>query len=125
MEDRKRIQHLLAITQPLNAETTYLLRERPVNVVVHQHKEVEEKVGNTMSSLGGGRGPGGHKVRNETEKGTVANVHVHVLIVLITVAHLYITELHVELPQLSGERCICITFKDLACLAGLPQGLSW
>ena len=33
----------------------------------------------------------------------------------------------IELPCLSGERrlCLCITFKDSACPAELPQWLSW
>lgn len=60
----------------MNAETTYFLRECPVNVMVHQHKEMDEKAENAVSPLCGGRGPGGHRLPKKTEKGTVANVHV-------------------------------------------------
>ncbi len=33
LEDRKRIQHLLSLTVPVNAETTYFLKEPPAKVI--------------------------------------------------------------------------------------------
>ncbi len=32
LEDRKRMQHLLTLTQPVNGETTYFLTEPPAKV---------------------------------------------------------------------------------------------
>ena len=32
LEDRKRMQHLLTLTQPVNSETTYFLKEPPSKV---------------------------------------------------------------------------------------------
>ena len=52
LDDRKKIQHLLTLTQPVNAETTYFIKEPPGKVLIQQHMP---RV--TIS----GRGPGGHK----------------------------------------------------------------
>ena len=56
LEDRKRIQHLLTLTQPLTAETTYFFQEPLAKVVVQQHGKKS-----AVPSLRSGRGPGGHK----------------------------------------------------------------
>jgi len=34
LEDRKKIQHLLSLTKPVSAETTYFIKEPPAKVVV-------------------------------------------------------------------------------------------
>lgn len=51
LDDRKKIQHLLSLTQPVSAETTYFIKEPPAKVTIHQRK--------TDSSRE--RGPGGHR----------------------------------------------------------------
>ena len=55
LEDRKRIQHLLSISQPVNSETTYFFQDKPASVVIQQHRK------KTTAAQVAGRGPGGHK----------------------------------------------------------------
>ena len=59
LEDRKKIQHLLTLTQPVNAETTYFVKEPPAKVLVQQHIPRTRAGGETFAVSG--RGPGGHK----------------------------------------------------------------
>ena len=75
LDDRKRIQHLLSLTQPVNEETTYFHKEPPARVVVQQHCRRKKHSGDQPTAddqLGGGRGPGGHKTprsrRNVSEE---------------------------------------------------------
>ena len=59
--DRKSIQHLLSLTQPVNGETTYFHKEPPSKVVVQQHR-CRKRGGGVLNETGSpGRGPGGHK----------------------------------------------------------------
>ena len=64
LEDRKRIQHLLSLTQPVTADVTYFHKEPPAKVLVEQHarKKVQEKE-NVAEPCTAGRGPGGHKAK--------------------------------------------------------------
>ena len=58
LDDRKKIQHLLTLTQPVNAETTYFIKEPPGKVLIQQHMSRKAADGGvTLIS----RGPGGHK----------------------------------------------------------------
>ena len=59
LDDRKKIQHLLTLTQPVNAETTYFIKEPPAKVLVQQHIPRTTAEGETF--VLSGRGPGGHK----------------------------------------------------------------
>lgn len=60
LEDRKKIQHLLTLTQPVNAETTYFIKEPPAKVLVQQH--IPRAVAKEREAFAlSGRGPGGHK----------------------------------------------------------------
>ena len=59
LDDRKKIQHLLTLTQPVNAETTYFIKEPPAKVLVQQHIPRTTTAGE--ASTLSGRGPGGHK----------------------------------------------------------------
>ena len=61
LEDRKRIQHLLMVTQPVNAETTYCFMESTTTAIVNQNSQKDMPVG--------GRGPGGHKLPKIMERG--------------------------------------------------------
>ena len=66
LEDRKRIQHLLSLTQPVTADVTYFHKEPPAKVLVEQHakKRVQGKENTAASeSCTLGRGPGGHKAK--------------------------------------------------------------
>ena len=58
LDDRKKIQHLLTLTQPVNAETTYFIKEPPGKVLIQQH--MPRKAADGGFTLNG-RGPGGHK----------------------------------------------------------------
>eukprot|EP00731_Ephydatia_muelleri_P001126 Em0001g1126a len=64
LEDRKRIQHLLSLTQPVTADVTYFHKEPPAKVLVEQHtrKKLQGK-DNVADSHILGRGPGGHKAK--------------------------------------------------------------
>ena len=54
LEDRKRMQHLLALSQPVDSETTYFFNEQPARVVIQEHRK-------KTAAPQLGRGPGGHK----------------------------------------------------------------
>ena len=54
LEDRKKIQQLLSLTQPVEPEVTYFQRKK---VIVEQHSRKMSQSPTGMS----GRGPGGHK----------------------------------------------------------------
>ena len=62
LEDRKRIQHLLSLSQPVGAETTYFFQEPPAKVVIQEHRK--KKVVDPQT----GRGPGGHKTVQNPDK---------------------------------------------------------
>lgn len=62
LEDRKRIQHLLTLSQPVNAETTYFFQDEPTKVVIQEHRK------KTAAPLTTGRGPGGHKTSQTNTK---------------------------------------------------------
>ena len=68
LEDRKRIQHLLSLTQPVNAETTYFHKEPPAKVVVHQHRRSKPPITPERPPSGTDRGPGGHKTSLKRQK---------------------------------------------------------
>ena len=68
LEDRKRIQHLLSLTQPVNAETTYFHKEPPAKVVVHQHRRPKPPITPERPPSGTDRGPGGHKTSLKRQK---------------------------------------------------------
>ena len=57
LEDRKRIQHLLSLSQPVSAETTYFFQDKPARVVVQEHRKKKTPTPHSQT----GRGPGGHK----------------------------------------------------------------
>ena len=57
LEDRKRIQHLLSLSQPVSAETTYFFQDKPARVVVQEHRKKKTPAPHSQT----GRGPGGHK----------------------------------------------------------------
>ena len=64
LQDRKKIQHLLALTQPVCSEITYFHKEPPAKVIVHQQQRKRQKVERVLQSgeeEEGGRGAGGHK----------------------------------------------------------------
>ena len=61
LEDRKRIQHLLALTQPVQSEVTYFPDKK---VLVEQHRKKTSKSPSVLS----GRGPGGHKKSQEEKQ---------------------------------------------------------
>ena len=73
LEDRKKIQHLLSLTQPVCSEITYFHKEPHSKVLVNQYKPHQRKekpyqreAGEEGGSDGeegtaNGRGPGGHK----------------------------------------------------------------
>lgn len=64
LEDRKRIQHLLSLTQPVTADVTYFHKEPPAKVLVQQHaKGKVQGKDNVAESSARGRGPGGHKTK--------------------------------------------------------------
>lgn len=65
LEDRKRIQHLLSLSQPVDSETTYFFRDHPTRVVVQEHR----KKGTGPPSQSG-RGPGGHKIPQRSSNKT-------------------------------------------------------
>lgn len=62
LEDRKRIQHLLSLSQPVEAETTYFFREKPTRVVVQEHRKKS-----VIPPSQSGRGPGGHKTSQKPD----------------------------------------------------------
>ena len=66
LDDRKKIQHLLTLTQPVNAETTYFIKEPPAKVLVQQHIPRTTAAGE--ASTLSGRGPGGHKKSQPLQK---------------------------------------------------------
>ena len=70
IEDRKKIQHLLTLTQPVNAETTYFIKEPPAKVLVQQHIPRATAGAETLALSG--RGPGGHK-KLQSQKKTAEN----------------------------------------------------
>lgn len=70
LDDRKKIQHLLTLTQPVNAETTYFIKEPPAKVLVQQHIPRAMAGGETFALSG--RGPGGHK-KPQSQNKTVEN----------------------------------------------------
>ena len=70
LEDRKKIQHLLTLTQPVNAETTYFIKEPPAKVLVQQHIPRATAGGETFALSG--RGPGGHK-KPQSQNKTMEN----------------------------------------------------
>ena len=57
VEDRKRIQQLLTLTQPAGGEITYFRKKTSQKPVVVQHKNLKTQAQNALE----GRGPGGHK----------------------------------------------------------------
>jgi coiled-coil domain-containing protein 77 len=62
LEDRKKIQHLLSLSQPVLSETTYFHKEPPAKVIVHQHQRKKQAQPQCpRDPTIGGRGPGGHK----------------------------------------------------------------
>ena len=65
LQDRKKIQHLLSLTQPVSSEITYFHKEPPARVIVHQHQRKRQKKEGVQQSgeeeEEGGRGAGGHK----------------------------------------------------------------
>ena len=61
LEDRKRIQHLLMVTQPVHSETTYTFMESTATAIVNQHSQKDMQ--------GGGRRRDGHKITKIMEKG--------------------------------------------------------
>ena len=67
LQDRKKIQHLLSLTQPVCSEITYFHKEPPAKVIVHQHQRKRQKREGVQQSGDeeeegiGGRGAGGHK----------------------------------------------------------------
>lgn len=65
LQDRKKIQHLLSLTQPVCSEITYFHKEPPAKVIVHQHQRKRQKRDavqqNGDEEEAGGRGAGGHK----------------------------------------------------------------
>ena len=66
LEDRKKIQHLLSLTQPVCSEITYFHKEPHRKVLVNQYKPHQREAGEEGGSDGeegtaNGRGPGGHK----------------------------------------------------------------
>ena len=68
VEDRKKIQHLLSLSQPVTREITYFHKDPPAKVIVHQHqrrkKEQQGHKDHTSGETGNlatSRGPGGHK----------------------------------------------------------------
>ena len=67
LDDRKKIQHLLTLTQPVNAETTYFIKEPPAKVLVQQHIPPRATAGGDTLALSG-RGPGGHKNAHSQNK---------------------------------------------------------
>ena len=67
LDDRKKIQHLLTLTQPVNAETTYFIKEPPAKVLVQQHIPPRATAGGETLALSG-RGPGGHKKTQSQHK---------------------------------------------------------
>ena len=67
LDDRKKIQHLLTLTQPVNAETTYFIKEPPAKVLVQQHIPPRATAGGETLALSG-RGPGGHKKTQSQNK---------------------------------------------------------
>lgn len=61
VEDRKRIQHLLTLSQPLGGEITYFRKKTSQKPVVIQHKNLKSQQNRVALQ---GRGPGGHKKGN-------------------------------------------------------------
>lgn len=61
LEDRKRIQQLLSLTQPVQPEVTYFPHKK---VLVEQHQKKASKSPPVLS----GRGPGGHKKRQDDKQ---------------------------------------------------------
>ena len=80
LDDRKKIQHLLTLTQPVNAETTYFIKEPPAKVLVQQHIS-RATAGVAMN----GRGPGGHKKLQSQNKTVLDDDNVDKETLLLTV----------------------------------------
>ena len=66
LEDRKRIQHLLSLSQPVSSETTYFFQDQQARVVVQEHRKKKAHTPHSQSQTG--RGPGGHKTSQRTDK---------------------------------------------------------
>ena len=64
VDDRKRIQHLLTLTQPSEGEITYFRKKTSQKPVVIQHKNQRSQQNRVALQ---GRGPGGHKKGNFTQ----------------------------------------------------------
>ncbi|KAK9814374.1 hypothetical protein WJX72_004785 [[Myrmecia] bisecta] len=62
-EDRKRIQHLLALNQPIEQEITYQRAARPQAVTVFPRAVAEGKAGNKAGGSAGSSGSGEHQER--------------------------------------------------------------